>query len=196
MGCKHGFLILSLVFALSMAVAQTDIGLKFSLQSKALEAKEFAKSKQLDTTRCILIDMSIHSGKYRLFVYDLLNDSVVGQGLCAHGDCRGQSMDTARFSNIPNSHCSSIGRYKIGKRSYSNWGVNYHYKLHGLDGSNDNVYKRIIVLHSFQWVEDEEVYPDYCMTSWGCPMVSDRTMIYLDTQIKATKKPMLLWVYN
>ncbi|RZL20126.1 MAG: hypothetical protein EOO96_25390, partial [Pedobacter sp.] len=37
---------------------------------KIAEAFAFAKKNKLDTTICIMVDMSIPSGKNRLFVYD------------------------------------------------------------------------------------------------------------------------------
>lgn len=197
MSYKSIIVLFQMYLLLTNCVQCQEISQKVSsIAARAEQAKEFAKANGLDTTVCILIDMNIHSGKYRLFTYDLEDQKILNSGLCSHGDCKGESMDTASFSNVPNTHCSSIGHYKVGKRSYSNWGVNFHYKLHGLESTNDNAFKRIIVLHSFDWVEDEEVYPDYCITSWGCPMVSNKMMKYLDTQIKSAKQPLLLWIYK
>jgi hypothetical protein len=49
------------------------------------------------------------------------------------------------YSNVVGSNCTSLGKYKIGKRSYSNWGINIHYKMHGLESSNSNAFKRHVV---------------------------------------------------
>ena len=38
---------------------------------------------------------------------------------------------------IRDSYCSSLGKYKVGIRSYSKWGINVHYKLHGLEATNN-----------------------------------------------------------
>lgn len=167
------------------------------LDSISAEAIEFARQRAMDTTMCILVDMSIHSGKNRLFVYDFTEGKVIYAALCAHGSCDGSYANgTVHFSNIPESHCSSKGKYKIGARGWSNWGEHFNYKLHGLDKTNNNAYKRIIVLHSYEYVEDEEIYPDYVVNSWGCPMVSNATLRRLDAYIKAAKKPVLLWMYD
>lgn len=161
------------------------------------EAKEFARSNKMDTTIAVFVDMSISSGKNRMFVWHFDSSKVIFATLCAHGSCdESFASNDVVFSNVPESHCSSKGKYRIGKRGYSNWGTHFNYKLHGLEASNNNAYKRIIVLHSYEYVPDTEVYPAPILTSWGCPMVSNNSLIYLDMQLKKVKKPVLLWIYN
>ncbi len=166
-------------------------------KSRIIEAKNYVKKNGLDTAKCIFIDMKVHSGRNRLFVYDFQKQSVIKSALCAHGSGKG-NMDgkIAQFSNVPESHCSSIGKYKIGKRGWSNWGVHFNYKLHGLESTNSNAYDRFIVLHAYEYVDDAEIYPEYLVTSWGCPMVSNNTLLYLDKVLKSTQKPVLMWIYN
>jgi len=91
---------------------------------------------------------------------------------------------------------SSLGKYRIGKRGYSNWGINVNYKLHGLEASNSNAYKRIIVLHSWKDIPNDEVYPRGCPEGWGCPAVSNDFMRKLDVLLKNSRKSVLMWVYN
>jgi hypothetical protein len=174
-----------------------------SIQAKkAAEAFTFCKKNNMDTTYCILVDMSIHSGKNRLFVWDFKTEKVVIKGICSHGSCDGPnstiegSYDVPKFSNAPETYCSSLGKYKIGKRGYSNYGIHINYKLHGLENTNSNAYQRIIVLHSWEAVPNEEVYPEYAPTSWGCPMISNELMTLLDAKLKSQKQPVLLWVFN
>ena len=100
------------------------------------------------------------------------------------------------FSNVSESHCSSLGKYRIGKRGWSNWGIHVNYKLHGLEASNNNAFKRVIVLHSWNMVTEEEVYPKGTSEGWGCPAVSANVMRYLDKKLKVTTMPVLLWIYN
>jgi len=164
---------------------------------KIVEAKRFTRANKMDTTIAIFVDMSIHSGKYRMFVWSFELEKIINSSLCAHGSCDASFYsEEVRFSNVSESHCSSVGKYKIGKRGYSNWGTHFNYKLHGLEKTNNNAYKRVIVLHSFEQVEDTEVYPEHTMDSWGCPMVSNNTLIYLDTVLKKVKQPVLLWLYK
>ncbi|MCB9197288.1 MAG: murein L,D-transpeptidase catalytic domain family protein [Flavobacteriales bacterium] len=172
-----------------------------NLHAKGLEAEEFCKTKGLNTDYCILIDFSIHSGKKRLFLYDLKNDSVIVSAMVSHG-CGDAAwgMDNTKtnpvFSNQHESHCSSLGKYKIGKRGYSSWGINVNYKLHGLESSNSNAYDRVIVLHSWEAIPHKEVYPNGTPEGWGCPAVSNEFMTYLDGILKDKKKDVLLWIYN
>ncbi|BDD00612.1 murein L,D-transpeptidase catalytic domain-containing protein [Persicobacter psychrovividus] len=122
--------------------------------------------------------MSVHSGKYRLFVYDFNNDRIERSALVSHGCGESwwgadQSKTNPVFSNIPESHKSSLGKYKIGKRGWSNWGIHVNYRMHGLEKTNSNANRRDIVLHSWEQVLDQEPYPDGTAEGWGCPAVSN-----------------------
>lgn len=171
------------------------------LQAKAEEALEFCKAENFNTDYAILIDMSIHSGKHRMFVYDFNNQKVERSALCAHGIGKGEQSSTETeplFSNVEGSLLSSLGKYRVGIRSYSQWGINVHYKLHGLEPTNSNAFQRIIVLHSYTPVSAEEIYPSHMPLGWsqGCPVTDDETMSYLDQKFQKTSKPVLLWIYN
>lgn len=48
-----------------------------NVKTKAQEAKTYCQDKGLNTSFCILVDFSMHSGKKRMFVYDWKKDSVV-----------------------------------------------------------------------------------------------------------------------
>ncbi|PKQ61970.1 peptidase [Labilibaculum filiforme] len=174
---------------------------KYYTKTKADAAYQYCRKNGFSTEFCLLVDMSIHSGKNRLFIYDFKKDSIVDKGLCAHG-CGVNKWGTEetktnpKFSNVDNSHCTSVGKYKIGKRGYSNWGININYKLHGLEDSNDNAYSRIIVLHAWDMVSEEEIFPVGTPEGWGCPAVSNGLMRNIDSLLKNSSKPVLLWVYE
>lgn len=178
-----------------------DITAHKRLLQKAKEAKSFCIKNNYNTDLCILIDLSIHSGKQRAFLWNLKKDSIISSGLCAHG-CGSNpwgettTKEKPAFSNTPDSHCSSLGKYKIGKRGYSQWGINVNYLLHGLETTNSNALKRQIVLHSWSDVSDKEVYPNGTPEGWGCPAIGNELMKVIDEKIKKTEKPVLLWIYN
>lgn len=86
------------------------------------------------------------------------------------------------------------GKYKIGNRDYSSWGINVKYWLHGLESTNKSAVKRVVVLHSWDAVKNFEIYPRLSPLSWGCPAVSDDFMKKLDERLQQTKKPVLLWI--
>lgn len=174
---------------------------KQALSSKAKEAYTYCLKNNMDTNYCILVDMSIHSGKNRLFVWNFNLNKIETSGICSHGTCDGTtgpgySHAKAKFSNAPSSYCSSKGKYKIGNRGYSNWGIHINYKIHGMEPTNSNAYKRIVVLHSCAEVPNKEIYPKNAPNSLGCPMVSDEMMTLLDKKLKNKKNPVLLWIYN
>ncbi|MCL2220694.1 MAG: murein L,D-transpeptidase catalytic domain family protein [Chitinispirillia bacterium] len=170
------------------------------IEEKAKEALAFCESNDCSTEFCILIDKKIHSGKYRMFVYDFNRQEIEHMALSAHGIGKGETQSTNEqplFSNEPGSLLTSLGKYKTGERAYSNWGINIHYKLHGLEASNSNAFRRIVVLHSYTPLSASEIYPYYLPLGWsyGCPVTDDETMRYLDVKLQNSKKPALLWIY-
>ena len=177
--------------------AQIDI----EFEKKIDQAYTFCEENKLNTNFCVLVNMKEHSGKKRLHIIDFNSKSILKSGLCSHGcGTAPWGEDTTKlspvFSNVPESHCSSLGKYRIGKRGWSNWGIHVNYKLHGLSGSNNNAFKRVIVLHSWEMVSEEEVYPNGTPEGWGCPAVSANLMRYLDQKLKVMSTPVLLWIYN
>jgi hypothetical protein len=167
----------------------------------AKQAFEFCKTQNFNTNFCILIDMSLHSGVKRFFVWDFENDTISNSFLVGHGCCDNPwntdlSKDNPKFSNTDGSHCSSLGKYKIGERAYSDWGVNVKYVLHGLESTNSNAQSRFIVFHSWEEVSDEEVYPDGTPEGWGCPTISNNSFKIIDPLLKASLKPVLMWIYE
>lgn len=163
------------------------------------EALTFCQENKFNEDFYFLIDMKIHSGKNRFFVYDFKTKKVNQQKLVTHGACdvfeeNPEKYKKAKFNNKTNSHCSMKGKFKVGKRDYSSWGINVKYWLHGLENSNNNAVNRVVVLHSWSAVSDEEIYPRYSPLSWGCPAVSDEFMKVLDDRLKKTTSPVLLWI--
>ena len=147
---------------------------------------------------CFLIDFSIPSGKKRFFVWDFKGDSIKYSSLCAHGYGKESTLKKPVYSNVEGSYCSSLGKYKVGIRSYSKWGINVHYKLHGLEPTNSNAFKRYIVLHSYTPVPASEISPMYLPLgiSQGCPVICDEVMRKVDALLKVEKKSVLLWIYE
>lgn len=171
------------------------------IEAKAEEALKFCVSKKFSTEFCILIDMSIHSGIKRFFIWDFKTKSVVRKYLVGHG-CGSNpwsfdgSKDHARFSNEDGSHLSSLGKYKLEGRGHSEWGINVKYLMHGLEETNSNALKRYIVFHSWDQMSDEEVFPKGSPEGWGCPTVSNNAMREIDPMIQNSTKPVLMWIYE
>lgn len=170
-------------------------------KQKAKQALVYCIKHHYNTNFCLLLDMSLHSGVNRFFVWNFKTDTIQYSGLVSHG-CgenpwgRTNSSNSPLFSNIKDSHCSSLGRYKVSNRSNSEWGIHVMYYLYGKDTTNSNALAREIVFHSWNKVSDSEVYPAGTPEGWGCPAVSDNTMAYVDALLKVEPKPTLMWMYN
>lgn len=165
------------------------------------EALAYCKANGFSTEYYFLVDLGIHSGRNRFFVYDFAQKKIIAQNLVTHGACdafqpNGAKYEKVKFSNRVDSHCSASGKYKVGSRDYSSWGINVKYWLDGLEETNANARGRVIVLHSWDAVSDTEIFPDYSPLSWGCPAVSNSFMRILDTRLQVTKKPVLLWIVD
>jgi hypothetical protein len=177
---------------------ETDVN---KTKRKAGEALQFCKSKNFNTDFCILIDMSLHSGVKRFFIWDFKANSISKQYLVGHG-CgsnswsEDDSKDQPKFSNEDGSHLSALGKYKLEGRGYSDWGIHVKYLMHGLEESNNNALKRFIVFHSWNLMSDDEVFPEGSPEGWGCPTISNNAMKEIDPMLQQSKKPVLMWIYN
>lgn len=172
-----------------------------NLVSKIKTAEIFCKKKGLNNQYCFFVNLSIHSGKKRFYVWDFKSNQCIDSGMVSHGCCdkpwgATYSKDSATASNVMNSHCSSLGKYKVTSRGYSQWGIKVNYKLVGLEETNSNAQKREIVLHSWEAVTEEEVFPKGTPEGWGCPAVSNGFMKRLDSLLSKSKQPILLWYFR
>lgn len=170
---------------------------KASYSTYHQEALSFCQKKGMSTHFYYLLDLRIPSGKNRFFVYDFAKDSVTYTQLVTHGSCdiftpNSQQWEKAQFDTRVNSHCSMLGKYKIGRRDTSSWGIKIKYWLHGLESSNATAVERVVVLHSWNAISDAEIHPEESPLSWGCPAVSNNFMRILDAQLQGESKPVLL----
>ena len=163
------------------------------LHNKALLAIDYVAAQNFNEERCFLIDMRIASGEKRFFVYNLQKDSVETAGLVTHGSGINHTSNNPVFSNTPNSNCTSLGKYRIGKPYQGKFGLAY--KLYGLDKTNSKAFERFVVLHSHACVPNDEVAPQPICESWGCPTVAPDFLTQLQSYIDASARPVLLWIY-
>ena len=163
------------------------------LKLKALMAKDYANDHGYNVSHCFLVDMRLPSGKNRFFIYNMEADTVEVAGLVTHGKGSEKEPGTLFFSNTPNSNCTSLGKYKIGKSYKGSFGLSY--KLMGLEKTNSKAFGRSVVLHSYYGVPKEEVYPAPICVSEGCPAVSPEFLAQLKTYVDKSEEPVLLWIY-
>jgi L,D-transpeptidase catalytic domain len=179
------------------ATKQPEMGIELYADAEVLEQaaklKQYAIENAYDTGYAFLINMSLKSGKKRFYVVNLETMTIANSGLAAHG--RGEERFTFNkdFSNNPGSNCTSLGRYKIGKSYEGQFGLAY--KLHGLDSTNNNAFKRFVVLHAMGCISYEETKLPICQSE-GCPAVAPQFLEEIRPVIDSRKKPMLLWVFD
>ncbi len=164
---------------------------KLSVYSNSIST--YARQNNYNTKICFLLDMKLPSGRNRFFVYDMQKNTILNEGLVAHGTGSDTGGSDLYFSNTPNSNCTSLGKYKIGVSYNGEFGVAY--KLHGLDNTNNKAFERFIVLHSHACVPDSETEPNNICRSWGCPTVAPSFFNTVRTYLDKTDKPVLMWIF-
>jgi hypothetical protein len=163
------------------------------LKQKSIDAISYASKNGYNTSVCFLIDMSMPSGSNRFFVYDMVKDSIQNSGLVTHGRCNEMWLEGRKYSNVPGCGCTSLGKYKIGYSYQGTFGLAY--KLYGLDKTNNNAFKRYVVLHSHECVPEDVVTDEICQSD-GCPTVSPNFLKEVKPIIDKSSKPVLLWIFE
>ena len=199
--CKRKELIISKSTLTSNSISET----KFIKASKKTdydlyykEAWQYCQKNNLNENIFVLIDLGIHSGLKRFFIYDFKKNKILKSFMVSHG-CGNSSWgetftkDSVQISNESDSHCSSIGKYIVLDRGTSQWGIKVNYLLQGKDKTNSNAINRAIVLHSWEEIPDNEIYPQGTPEGWGCPAVSNESMKEMDSILRKNKK-VLLWI--
>ena len=150
-----------------LAIVLSVIFVYYNYISKQTLTKErinyaisYCKSNNIKAKYIIFVNFSIHSGKNRLFVYDIKNNKIILKSLCAHGNGLNSTNSTPIFSNVPGSHCSSLGFFKLGDFNYMSNNVP-SYILHGLSSTNYNARIRQILIHPYYSVSPVPIYPFY-----------------------------------
>ena len=159
----------------------------------AIVLKQYARQNGLDTTYAFLSNMGMLSSKKRFFVINLVTMQIEQSGMVSQGRGQGRTKYDKQYSNIVESKCTSLGRYKISNRYRGSYGESY--RLVGLDSSNQNALKRNIVLHPMGCIPDEESMAPTCISE-GCPAVSPNFLSGLSKIIDTRQKPVLLWVFD
>lgn len=162
------------------------------------QAEQYCKKNNFNQSKFILIDLGLHSGYKRFFVYDFKKKAISKSYMVSHGCGDNQwgktsSKEKPQISNELDSHCSSLGKYVVLDRGASQWGIKVNYILQGRDKTNSNARSRAIVLHSWDAISNKEVYPEGTPEGWGCPAVSNESMKEIDEFLKANEK-VLMWI--
>ena len=124
-----------------------------------------------------ITDFSLHSSIKRQWILDLTSDQPLWNLHVAHGEgsTDGVNLGMAiRFSNVPDSHQSSLGLMRSAESYDGTYG--HSFRLDGLEpGFNDKVRDRVIVVHPWQGSRPEYVAANGIVDpTFGCPAVDDR----------------------
>lgn len=139
-----------------------------------------------------IIDFDKTSDQKRFFIVDLDQHKILYNSYVAHGQKTGE-LEASAFSNIENSHQSSLGFYLTDNTYFGKHGLSL--RLDGLSkGLNDNARKRNIVVHSADYVSEEFISKNNRLgRSWGCPALPEEGY---EEVIELIKDRSLLFVYS
>lgn len=167
---------------------------KYRVENQLNKVKKLVDTNsKFNNEIAFFIDMKIHSGKNRFFIYDLKNNKLIDEGLVAHGSgSETQVAGILKFNNTNNSLCTSLEKYSICNSYVEKFGKAY--KLFGLDTTNSNAFDRNIVLHKYFDVPYEEQEAPIC-NSLGCPMVNEKFYNRIQKIIDNSKKKIILNIY-
>ena len=117
-----------------------------------------------------IIDFAKASTKKRLWIIDLKNNKLLLQTYVAHGKESGENL-AKHFSNVAESHQSSLGFYITNETYFGNHGISL--RLDGFDmGINDQARNRDIVMHGAEYVSEDFITQTGRLgRSFGCPAV-------------------------
>lgn len=175
----------------SAAIAPAKKDMLISKLSASLSA--YADSRSFNSELALLIDLRRPSGEPRAVLMNLKTGAALDSGLVAHGRCNQYWLQGRQYGNAIGCGCSSLGKYKIGAAYNGRFGAAY--KLHGLDSSNSNAFKRNVVLHAHDCVPSSATAEEICQSD-GCPTLSPAFLQRLHTVIKKSRRPMLLLIYD
>ncbi|MCB9549456.1 MAG: murein L,D-transpeptidase catalytic domain family protein [Myxococcales bacterium] len=168
----------SLRFTLTTPQTLEDEGVAPALADAALHAFGQAWTEgQTDRLEYTVTDFSLHSSEPRAWMFDLATGDLLWHLHIAHGDGSADPADpgtAVRFSNVPESHQSSLGLLRAAEAYEGDYG--HSFRLDGLEpGYNDNVRRRDIVVHPSAGSRDTYVAEHgQVLNSWGCPAIDDR----------------------
>lgn len=189
---KHFIFLFLIVISCSKAEYQqlNPLGIP---QTRISEIKNYIKGKEYNQELAVFINFKIPSGKYRYFIYNLKNNTILQQAVVSHGSGSViPKSDALKFSNIEGSYQSSLGKYAIGESYIGKFGKAY--RLEGLDATNSNAMQRAIVLHSYGCIPDAESKSPACL-SLGCPMLSVNALKETAKYIDRSIKPVILYAF-
>ncbi len=158
---------------------------------KALKKHKNSNEKKINKDIISIIDFSKKSTIKRLAVIHLRNETVLFNEYVTHGKKSGHTFSNS-FSNIKNSHQSSIGQYLTENTYYGKHG--YSLKLEGKENTNSLAKERYIVFHGAKYATQSFIDKyGYLGRSHGCPAVDNKVSKAI---IDTIKNGTYIYAYN
>ncbi len=147
-------------------------------------------SKVKKTRHMVIVDFTQTSEKKRMYLIDAETGTVDAMHV-AHGEGSDPDDDgyAQYFSNTPGSRMSSLGSYLVQERYVGKWGASM--KLDGLERTNSNARKRVVVMHPASYVKDQSEKKQGL--SWGCPATP---FDWIDTLIERLRDGSFMYIYG
>jgi hypothetical protein len=127
-----------------------------SIKYTSRMSNQIDKHKLNNDKVVVLVDYGKSIYSTRFFVVSPKKKKVIFATTAGHGYKSG-IFYASEFSNVPRSHKSSLGLYRVGSEYDGKFGRSR--KLHGLSKTNSLAYRRFIVFHG---------QPSYKLWSLGC----------------------------
>ena len=124
-----------------------------SFARHAAELLPFCRERGYNDRVALLWNLSRHSGRRRLAVWNFRKGCAEYVFVVSHGSGSAEShvrSACARVSNEDGSHLSSEGRALVAERYTGSYGVAY--RLDGLDETNASLRPRCVVLHGWRYM--------------------------------------------
>jgi len=149
-----------------------SLGLSEEAFSYAMRGHEYLNKTNVISQKNILsiVDFSKPSTQKRLFIIDVSSGKVLFNTWVAHGRNSGNEFAN-HFSNLPESHQSSLGFYSTMNTYMGAHG--YSLRLKGCEnGINEKAFERAIVIHGADYVSDRFINSRGALgRSYGCPAI-------------------------
>lgn len=130
-----------------------------------------------------IIDFSKPSNEERLFIFDVCDQKMVYKSIVSHGQKSG-GLYACKFSNVNNSHQSSIGFY-VTTSTYQSRKYKLALRLAGKEYTNSHASSRGVVMHAADYATYEflEKYGTLGR-SYGCPALPHKNFEQVVNWIK------------
>lgn len=176
--------------AITLYQAVLAQGVPTKVAKAAMVKYDQFKGQVKNFTHMVMIDFTQHSSRSRFYLVDQASGKVQ-QMAVAHGEASDpQNTGYAKyFSNVPDSHMSSLGSYLISE-VYQSAKFGPALRLDGLEDTTSNVRDRAIVLHPSHYVKDGAQLQG---RSLGCPAIP---YSWISKVIEATQNGAFMYAYG